>query len=68
MATAIPQKYEHLERWAFGDTEQQADEVVQLILTAPKRPPVPTSTAGSRRPAIGSWWWTARVSRSARSS
>ncbi|ALL37924.1 ASCH domain-containing protein [Serratia marcescens] len=36
MATAIPQKYEHLERWAFGDTEQQADEVVQLILNGTK--------------------------------
>lgn len=36
MATAIPQKYEHTARWAFGDTEQQADEVVQLILNGTK--------------------------------
>lgn len=29
---AIPEKYENVERWAFGDTEQQADELVKLVL------------------------------------
>lgn len=33
---SILQKYEHTERWAFGDTEQQADEVVQLVLSGTK--------------------------------
>ncbi len=29
---AIPEKYEDVERWAFGDTERQADELVKLVL------------------------------------
>ncbi|HGM5489082.1 TPA: ASCH domain-containing protein [Serratia fonticola] len=33
---AIPEKYENLERWAFGDTEQQADELVKLVLDGVK--------------------------------
>ena len=67
MATAIPQKYEHLERWAFGDTEQQADEVVQLILNGTKTATCSNWTAkGSRRPATCSRWWTVKVNRSAR--
>ena len=56
MATAIPQKYEHLERWAFGDTEQQADEVVQLILNGTKTATCSNPTAkdpAGRRPVPG---------------
>ncbi|MFN3068309.1 ASCH domain-containing protein [Serratia sp. J2] len=33
---AIPEKYENVERWAFGDTEQQADELVKLVLDGVK--------------------------------
>jgi len=36
MADAIPKKYENTERWAFGNTEQQADDVVKLILNGTK--------------------------------
>lgn len=32
----IPEKYENVERWAFGDTEQQADELVKLVLDGVK--------------------------------
>ncbi|WP_447885989.1 ASCH domain-containing protein [Serratia fonticola] len=33
---AIPEKYENVERWAFGYTEQQADELVKLVLDGVK--------------------------------
>lgn len=33
---AIPEKYENVEHWAFGDTEQQADELVKLVLDGVK--------------------------------
>ncbi|MBP0995904.1 ASCH domain-containing protein [Serratia fonticola] len=33
---AIPEKYENVERWAFGDTEQQADELLKLVLDGVK--------------------------------
>lgn len=33
---AIPEKYENVERWAFGDTPQQADELVKLVLDGVK--------------------------------
>lgn len=33
---AVPEKYENAERWAFGDTEQQADELVKLVLDGTK--------------------------------
>lgn len=36
MSEAIPKKYENTERWAFGNTEQQADDVVKLILNGTK--------------------------------
>lgn len=67
MATAIPQKYEHLERWAFGDTEQQADEVVQLILNGTKTATC-SNLDGEGIPQAGDlfWWWTVKVNRSAR--
>ncbi len=39
MAT-LPQKYEDVERWAFGDTEQVADELLALVLNGTKRRPV----------------------------
>ncbi|CNE97695.1 ASCH domain [Yersinia nurmii] len=32
MATSLPQKYENAERWAFGDTESVADELLTLVL------------------------------------
>lgn len=35
MAT-LPQKYEDVERWAFGDTEQVADELLALVLNGTK--------------------------------
>ncbi|MCB5308564.1 ASCH domain-containing protein [Yersinia massiliensis] len=35
MAT-IPQKYQDAERWAFGDTEQVADDVLALVLDGTK--------------------------------
>ncbi|MEY4923009.1 MAG: hypothetical protein RLY17_1726 [Pseudomonadota bacterium] len=35
MAT-IPQKYENAERWAFGDTEQGADDLLTLVLDGTK--------------------------------
>lgn len=35
MAT-LPQKYEDVERWAFGDTEQVADELLTLVLNGTK--------------------------------
>lgn len=31
-----PEKYEHVERWAFGDTEQQAGELARLVLNGVK--------------------------------
>lgn len=33
---AIPEKYENAERWAFGDTERQADELAKLVLDGVK--------------------------------
>ncbi|TQI80299.1 uncharacterized protein YhfF [Serratia fonticola] len=33
---AVPEKYENLERWAFGDTAEQADELVKLVLNGVK--------------------------------
>ncbi len=33
---AVPEKYENVERWAFGDTEQQADELAKLVLNGVK--------------------------------
>lgn len=33
---AVPEKYENLERWAFGDTAEQADELVKLVLDGVK--------------------------------
>lgn len=36
MSTAVPKKYENAERWAFGDTEQLADELVALVLDGQK--------------------------------
>jgi uncharacterized protein YhfF len=33
---AIPEKYENVERWAFGDTERQADDLVKLVLEGVK--------------------------------
>lgn len=33
---AIPQKYENAERWAFGDTEQVADDLLALVLNGTK--------------------------------
>ncbi|BCG10222.1 MULTISPECIES: ASCH domain-containing protein [Buttiauxella] len=33
---AIPEKYEDIERWAFGDTEKQADELARLVLDGVK--------------------------------
>ncbi|NIY46067.1 ASCH domain-containing protein [Cedecea colo] len=33
---AIPEKYKNVERWAFGDTERQADELVKLVLDGVK--------------------------------
>ncbi|MCT4702443.1 ASCH domain-containing protein [Enterobacteriaceae bacterium H20N1] len=33
---AIPEKYKDVERWAFGDTERQADELVKLVLDGVK--------------------------------
>ncbi|WP_431222635.1 ASCH domain-containing protein [Serratia sp. L9] len=33
---AVPEKYENVERWAFGDTEQQADELAKLVLAGVK--------------------------------
>lgn len=33
---AIHEKYEDVERWAFGDTEQQADELAKLVLDGVK--------------------------------
>ncbi|BFO09749.1 hypothetical protein GGER_22590 [Serratia rubidaea] len=36
MAKTIPAQYEHAERWAFGDNEALADELVQLILNGTK--------------------------------
>jgi uncharacterized protein YhfF len=33
---AIPEKYENVERWAFGDTERQADELAKLVLDGVK--------------------------------
>ncbi len=32
----LPEKYIHVERWAFGDTERQADELVKLVLDGVK--------------------------------
>lgn len=32
----IPEKYENVERWAFGDTERQADDLVKLVLEGVK--------------------------------
>lgn len=32
----VPEKYENVERWAFGDTEQQADELAKLVLNGVK--------------------------------
>lgn len=28
---SLPEKYENLERWAFSDTQQQADELAKLV-------------------------------------
>jgi uncharacterized protein YhfF len=36
MTMAIPEKYENIERWAFGDTERQADELAKLVLDGVK--------------------------------
>lgn len=36
MATSLPQKYENAERWAFGDTESVADELLALVLQGVK--------------------------------
>ncbi|CAE1145424.1 MAG: ASCH domain-containing protein [Serratia rubidaea] len=36
MAKVIPAHYEQAERWAFGDNEALADELVQLILNGSK--------------------------------
>ncbi|WP_455425208.1 ASCH domain-containing protein [Dryocola sp. LX212] len=36
MTMAIPEKYENVERWAFGDTERQADELAKLVLDGVK--------------------------------
>lgn len=33
---AIPDKYENVERWAFGDTEQQADDLAKRVLDGVK--------------------------------
>lgn len=63
---AIPEKYENVERWAFGDTEQQADELVKLVLDGVK-----TATCSIwmvkvfHSLAMSLWWWTARMSRCA---
>ncbi|VXC78302.1 RNA-binding protein [Enterobacterales bacterium 8AC] len=35
-AMAFAAKYEDIERWAFGDTEQQADELAKLVLDGVK--------------------------------
>jgi len=36
MATVIPARYENAERWAFGDTEETANQVAELILNGTK--------------------------------
>lgn len=33
---AFPEKYQDVERWAFGDTEQQADELAKRVLDGVK--------------------------------
>jgi uncharacterized protein YhfF len=33
---AIPEKYENAERWAFGDTGPQADQLAKLVLDGVK--------------------------------
>lgn len=33
---AVPEKYEHAARWAFGDSEQRADALARLVLDGVK--------------------------------
>jgi uncharacterized protein YhfF len=35
-AMTLAEKYQHIERWAFGDTEQQADDLAKRVLEGVK--------------------------------